>query len=612
MKLKFLLLVVYILLIPFIYALGEEKKDNIQANPYKYILFNNFDTQFANDAYAKYFTDEAYTDTYAKFARVAPFSASTFSQYKITDYDLAIFPLGDLPLNASVGGLNILQKIREMIAAEKNVMITGRKYLWYAFDPSSSDKNSEVQRFLTDTLGIRYITNLPFHRIQGNTITWWSFWIRGDLECQIGKNIVKWCNIGFNTGTEVWWPLANYMSVNVFQTLNKEKFSPVDHVIRTNNAYATDTLVGIKAEWGKSRIAAWSMGFEGFAGDIPRGTLLYRAMVWLLGNIPPDGPVLSIEPLRIDFGHVPVDSTRDIDLELRSIGTENLIIKETSWWEEDKAFSIVAGEVKINKPVTLKKGQSHKLTVRFAPKVDKQTYNAQLSIYTNSLPDYRYIDVVGTAGKGNQGPIIATNHGTKMDFGKLKMPELKKDDSLFIRNDGDMELNINYLKIEENDDDAFNFHQVVKVPISIKPKDSVLIIVRFSYRQQERIYKGLIKISSDAINAKDFFIELEGEIVPSLSVRDNIFKSKDKLLELSISPNPFNKSLVLNYSAFENLSENVGIVVYDLLGNEHYRTQKLITGEGSLNINLNSNRGIYFLVANYKDERILIPLISIE
>ncbi len=607
------LLICLTMISPFFSAKGDGRNDKIQVNPYKYILFNNFDTEFADEAYGKYFTDEAHTDTYAKYARVASFSTSTFSQYKITDYDLAIFPLGDLPLNASVGGLNILQKIREMIVAGKNVMITGRKFLWYAFDAGSSEKNTEVQKFLTDTLGINYIGVLPFHHIQGNTLMWWSFWIRGDLECPIGKNIVKWCNIGFNTGTEVWWPLANYLSVNVFQTRDRNIFQPVDHVIRKNNAYATDTLVGIKAEWGKSRIAAWSMGFEGFAGDIPRGSLLYRAMVWLLGNIPPDGPVLSIEPLRIDFGHVPVDSTRDIELELKSIGTENLIIKETSWWEEDTVFQIVGGEVKPNKPVTLKKGQSHKVIVRFIPKVDKQFYNAQLSIFTNANPDYRYVDVVGTAGKGNQGPIIATNYGKKVDFGKIKQIDLKKDIDFYIRNDGDMDLNINYLKIEENDDDAFNFHQVVKVPITIKPKDSVKLIVRFSYRPKERVYKGLIKISSDAFNEKDFFVELVGEVVSSLSVYDNKFSSKDELLNLWISPNPFINYLNVHYSAKSDLSEIVEFSVYDALGNQNYKTNRLISeGEGSIKIDFNSIQGLYFLVAKYKDQRIVIPLISIH
>lgn len=613
MKKNLLFIIGIILILPLFLAKGNGKQENIQANPYKYILFNNFDTEFANEAYGKYFVDEAYTDTYAKFAKVASFSSSTFSQYKITDYDLAVFPLGDLPLNASVGGLNILQKIREMIAAGKNVMITGRKFLWYAFDPSSSDKNAEVQKFLTDTLGIRYIGVLPFHQQQGNTLMWWSFWIRGDLECEIGKNIVKWCNIGFNAGNEVWWPLANYLSVNVFETRDRQIFHPVDHVIRKNNAYATDTLVGIKAELGKSRIAAWSMGFEGFAGDIPRGSLLYRAMVWLLGNIPPDGPVLSIEPLRLDFGYVPVDSTRDIELELKSIGTENLIIKETSWWEEDDAFQIVSGEVKTNKPVTLKKGQSHKVIIRFSPKVDKQTYNAQLSVFTNAIPDYRYIDVVGTAGKGNQGPIIATNYGNKVDFGKIKQSDLKKDVDLYIRNDGDMELNINYLKIEENDDDAFNFHQVVTVPISIKPKDSVKIVVRFSYRPEERIYKGLIKISSDAFNTKDFFVELEGEVIPSLSANDNIYSSYDNLLNIWVSPNPFSKSLQVNYSAIDNLTENVEFIIFDLLGNECFRTNKtLFSGDGYFTINSHFIQGIYFLHAIYKGERIVLPLISLE
>ena len=613
MKKYLLIFIIIILIFPIFIAKGEDKKYDLQVNPFKYILFNNFDTKFANEAYGKYFTDEAHTDTYAKYAKVASFSSSTFSQYKITDYDLAVFPLGDLPLNASVGGLNVLDKIREMIAAGKNVMITGRKFVWYAFDPASSNKSTEVQKFLTDTLGIRYIGDLPFHQTQGNTIMWWSFWVRGDLDCQIGKNIVKWCNIGFNAGNEVWWPLANYLSVVVFETRDRNKFQPVDHIIRKNNAYATDTLVGIKAEWGKSRIAAWSMGFEGFAGDIPRGSLLYRAMVWLLGNIPPDGPVLSIEPLRIDFGHVPVDSTRDIELELKSIGTENLIIKETSWWEEDAAFQIVGGEVKTNKPVTLKKGQSHKVVIRFSPKVDKQSYSAQLSIYTNSNPDYRYVDVVGTAGKGNQGPIIATNYGKKVDFGKIKQSDLKKDIDLYIRNDGDMELNINYLKIEENDDDAFNFHQVVKVPISIKPKDSVKVIVRFSYRPQERVYKGLIKISSDAFNEKDFFVELEGEVVSSLSAEDDVLSFDNNLFEIWASPNPFNNSFNIIYKAKDNLTEMVEFSIYDLFGNQQFKTFKaILKGEGSIKIDFNSSQGLYFLVAQYKGERYILPLISLE
>lgn len=490
----------------------------------KYILFDNLERKnFVDSAYWMYLTDPAYMPEIAPYVVREPFNDLTLQKYKLTDFDVAIFLLGDNKLNTKVGNASVLNAVRQMISAGKNCLIIGRNVLYYAFNPQGGDLNPEVQKFLSDTLGIEYLTRVYVSRQSGNQIEYWSFNIKGAFGDPVGQSIIKWCNMGFNTGQEVWWPLAIYFAFDVFKSKDSQKFPPVDHFIRRNNDYPNDTIVGIRTEWGTARLCFWSIGFEAFAGDIPRGYQLARAIRWLKGNIAPDGAAYDIDPNIVDFGEIQPGTSDTIQVTITSTGKLDLQIDEIDFWENpDDVFQIVSG--KLTKPVKLKRGETYSFTVKFTPK-DRITYKGSISIKTNALfNEYYYLDVWGYGGGVEaKGPILETNFPeNKIDFGKVKKPTSKIIE-LVLKNIGDKTLEISEFQIDTTykDYQRFDFAQVLQVPIYIEPNDSFKIKVRFSAAtQEERIYYARIRVQTNSKTNNTFFIELQGEVEGLVSVEN--------------------------------------------------------------------------------------------
>ncbi len=622
-KLFSLVLIVSVICFPKLFS---ENPNKMLQSPPKYILFDNFDVNaqdviifqnytkqpLSEYAYWIYLSDPSYMPDIAPYAIKKPFNDATLAQYNITDFDVAIFPMGDNKLNTRVGNANVLKVIKDMIAAGKNVLITGRKILWYAFDPASPDRNPEVQDFLINTLGINYLGRVYVSRIEGNQISWWSFNVRGAKDDPVGQSIIKWCNIVYKPNpSEEWLPLVGYLFFDVFKTRDKDKYPPVDHFIRDNNAIRNDTLVGIRTEIGQARICFWSMGFEAFAGDIPRAMQLARAMYWLKGNIAPDGAAYDVDPLVIEFGEVKPDSSAVADLVLKSTGKLDLVVEEIELWDNpDNVYEIVSG--KITSPITLKKDETHTVRIRFSPK-DKIGYHGQLSIKTNVLNmDYRYIDLWGYGGGIEaKGPIISTNFEQKINFGKVKKGQ-SKIDTLIIRNIGDQELVISDLYVDTTylDFQRFDFAQTLSRPIYINAGDSVKIKVRFSAATlEERVYKGRIHIVSNSKVNKDFYIELEGEVE---SVGD-VTESSNSSFDFTISPNISDGNFKLQLKNTPNPNQ-IEIGLYNTIGKKIavLWSGTTIVNESEMNFALNLPAGVYFVAIKTGTKFIMKPLVLIQ
>jgi len=581
---------------------------NTFGQTYKYIFFNNLDPEFAESAYLNNFDSYPGLQDYKPYLLSVPFNSATFSKYNITDFDLAIFPMGDYPLNYTSGSYSVIKKIKEMIAAGKNVLITGRQILYKALSPSGSDKNPEVIDFLENTMGIDYIHRKQVHKVEGNTTTWWSFIIHGHFQDPIGKSIRKGCNMNYNGGD----PLAYYMSLDIFFTKDKDKYFQVEHFIYDDSYERNDTIVATRTEIGKSRVVLYAMGFEAFAGEIPRASLLHRCMVWSLGNIKPDGAVLQFDPVFLDFERVDVDSTRELPFEIKNIGKEDLVVTETSFFDNpDDAFKITEGEIKSgDKPITLKTGETHPMKVSFTPK-QKIEYAALLSIYSNSLTgNIKDINCLGIGGHENSGPKIETNYGTLIDFGKLKKGR-SKTVYLAFYNPGDKELTVQKCKMDTTmpDHDLFTFAQVLNTPFFVKPGDSVLVKVKFAaIENEERVYNSKILIESNAMNNPNFDIDLKGEIYTPTDVSDE----PNEIGSLKVLPNPVNKNDFNVAVDLNNINPaNIEIYISDVLGN---RIQNVYNGvlNTSGRFNVDASRlasGVYFVVTQINSKKIITRMV---
>jgi hypothetical protein len=604
MKREHLLFVIIALLLGFKTLVGEQPK---------YILFDNLEQKnFVDSAYWIYLTDPTYMPEIAPYVVREPFNDLTLQKYKLTDFDVAIFLLGDNKLNTRVGNANVLNAIRQMIGAGKNCLIIGRKALYYAFNPESGDLNPEVQKFFSDTLGIEYLTRMYVSRVSGNQIEYWSFNVRGAFGDPVGQSIIKWCNIGYQAGQETWWPLAIYLNFDVFKSKDPQKFPPVDHFIRTNNSVPNDTLVGIRTEWGTSRLCFWSIGFEAFAGDLPRGLQLARAMQWLKGNIAPDGAAYDIEPNVVDFGEIPPGKSDTIEVTITSTGKIDLVIEEIDFWENpDDVFEIISG--KITKPITLKRGQKYTFTVKFTPK-DKIAYKGTLSIKTNALyNEYYYLDVWGYGGGVEaKGPILETNFPeNKIDFGKVKKPTSKIIE-LTLKNVGDQTLQISEFEIDTTykDHERFDFAQVLQTPIYIEPNDSVKVKVRFSAAtQEERVYYARIKVVTNTKTNNNFYIELQGEVEGFVSVD----KENNLSPNFSIIINEVNKKIKIITEPY--VQNPAKITLANQLGQkvfyEEIDFRKNTRGSTEIDYK-NFSAGAYFLILQVGDKLFNSPIMIIK
>ncbi len=575
----------------------------------KYIFFNNFDPQFAQSAYLDNFDTYPGLQDYAPYLLSVPFNDATFSKYKITDFDLAIFPMGDYPLSYSSGNSKVITKIKDMIAAGKNVIITGRQILYRALSPSGNAKDPEVIDFLENTMGIEYIHRKLVHKIEGNTTYWWSFIIHGHFGDPIGKSIRKGCNMTYNGGD----PLAYYMSLDIFFTRDKEKNPQVEHFIYHDGLERNDTIVATRTEIGKSRIVLYALGFEAFAGEIPRASLLHRCMLWTLGNIKPDGAVIQFDPVFLDFGRVAIDSTSELPLQISNIGKEDLEITETSYFDNpDDAFSIVEGEIKPgDPPVKLKTGETYNMKISFTPK-KKTDYSALLSFYSNSVTG-NIKDVVcqGVGGSEPSGPKVSTNFGKLIDFGKLRKGRSK---TVYLKfyNEGEKELTVQTCKMDTSmaDHDLFTFAQVVNTPFFVQPGDSFAIKVKFAAVEEEtRIYNSRIIVECNALNDPNFYIDLKGEIIQLTDVTDNDAQS----IKVTAVPNPVSANeFTVILQTDESRTANVYMYITDISGRKVSDIYSGMISQGRKSFAIDASTfasGLYLIVTETGSQKIITKLL---
>lgn len=566
MKKKFFLFsLIFFLSITFLISKPKFELEPLQTP--KYILFDNLEqSTFVDSAYWNYLSDPAVMPDFANFIIRKPFNDATLQQYNLANFDVAIFLLGDNKLNTRIGNVSVLNALRQIIAAGKNAMIIGRRVLWYAFNPESPDKNPEVQKFLTDTLGIEYLTFLKVSRQEGNNIYYWSFNVRGAFGDPVGMSIIKWCNIIYNPAPGInWTPIAIYLGFDVFRSRDPQKYPPVDHFIRTNTSYPNDTIVGIRTEIGTSRLCFWSIGFEAFAGDIPRSSQIQRAMTWLKANIAPDGAAFDVDLPVVEFGSVPVDSSAKMDITITSTGKLDLVIDEIDFWENpDSVYKIISGKISNNNPKTLKRGQTHTFTIQFNPK-DNLEYKGSISIHTNALEqEYRYIDIWGYGGILQKGPRISTTAiNDTIDFGVVPRPTSKKID-FKIYNTGDRDLEIREFEIDTTfgDYNQFDIAQTINKPFTITANDSVIIKLRFSAAvTEERLYRGQLHIETNIENQRHIYIQLVAQASGFVGVED----THEKPQFLTIYPIPSDGSLFIQLNnPFED--ELCSISITDFTG----------------------------------------------
>jgi len=590
MKPKNLICLLITLFIPF-----------FNLNSCEYIYFNNLDVIYGGRVYENNLMEYCGVEVES-----VPFTDEVLDKIKITDYKVAIFALGEYPLSVRTpsGKHFVIDKIKMMIDSGRSVMIIAKNGLWGEFDPKSQVKHPEVNNFLTNILGIEFIKRMPVHYISGNTIYFQGYVVRGSPKDPIGKADVRFCNQTYIQGSTVHTPLDTVFYVDVFKSKDPNKFFPVDIFTRTHPAPLSDTLLGIRTQVGKSKIVFWSYGFENIAGHIYRYSIIERGMKWLTeGELQPGAQIQSLDE-NVDFGYVYVGDSSESTVSFRNIGTQDLIVSsiEVENFSGKNAFEIIDG----GKPLTLKSGEVHTVTLRFKPK-EKGYYTDFLIIKSNSQTESE--KAVNLTGNGDirSGSVISVSlTDNKLDFGKTPAGE-KVTKSFDIINTGNVTLNVDSILIFDDADQIF-FGDGVK-SAKIPPGGKKIKEVYFQPKE-EKLYNGTLRIYSDALNSPVFEIKLIGEGTSPSQVNDDNYTD----FSFDLISNPVTDISQLTIKLINPADSPAKIRLVSSDGRLVFNTSLENNNHGELKFEINTelSSGLYYIILENNNKLYSKPVIILK
>ncbi|TAL69457.1 MAG: choice-of-anchor D domain-containing protein [Bacteroidetes bacterium] len=506
----------YFLLI-ILLGIGLEKV--IAAQQYYYVVFDNLDKivntegQELTNAFDQLYYDPIHKYPFGDYLIKLPFSDATFTNYRITDFDLAVFPMGDKPLNFSTsGGITVLSKIKEMEAAGKRVIIIGRSIL------RQSQTSQPVQQFLYDYLGVDEV--FMVNTTSGSKYA--GYTINGVIDDTLANGTRKWGNLkrGENNipPADPWRWVSELEAFKVrpddWRFTVIDWFSKVTDDVQIINYPPTDTIMGVRTHTPHSKMVFWCYGTEYLCavGSIPRhATELWYAFNWLLFDVPKIGPYLQSVPNPLQFGgrQIGTDTTKRIVI--TNFGRQELKVTDVyvNNFEDPEPFEVL-GPTSFN----LQPLDTHSVFVKFAP-TEEKSYLEILSFESNSGGNPSLIDMElkGVGGKDpEQGPIIDVV--TSVNFGEVKIGRYQEKD-IVIHNIGTAPLIINYNNFSNNGTNngngAFTYNDR-RAGFQINPDSTYTMVIRFTPHEAGLTYNGEIKLETNQKGDNPFtYIKLTGK-----------------------------------------------------------------------------------------------------
>lgn len=534
------------------------------------IIFDNLDkdlpvSNYFELAYTHALSIFPTSDPFLNHTIQASFSDQTFAKYKITDFDVAIFPLGEFPLNYTTnGGIKVMDKIKEMFEANKNVMLIGRRMVALGLH-ATEFKDPVVEDFLKNQLELKVDSSTAYDFQMGNSVL--PFRVKGvplDMYFSAWK---LYCNIAYGRNVDPEPPIRpeRYVDIMVFNK-NHSKAEGFDYIDQIGNV--SDTIyttlpeqlyVGLRADsmyGGSGRLVMWTIAPNVAAlSEMPYfDTRIYNAMNWLLVKMPKLYPWLSLESNTITFPKTPLNFAVKKTLKIQNFSKEKLTIYQTvisDFGDADPIFKVTKGLTN----VTLEPMEVRSIEIEFYP-IEEREFDGALDIHSNATNgDVITVQLQGRGGKDvSPEPYIAVQEDPydfgATDVGMAPVQEIK------ILNTGLMDLTIDSLYFDTNTDGSFQFAQIMHTPIVIKGADNYTFNVKFVPTIWGKNYLGSLKIVSNAKNANVVYIKLAGntpgapegpmiEAVIDTTIFDNVLIGNTSRKYIGIS-NPGSASLKIN------------------------------------------------------------------
>lgn len=465
---------------------------SLQAQQKYYILFDNFEDQMVGNTQITNLIDLCYWDPmkddviFGKYTERAPFSAATFNKRAITEYDVAVFPMGvELGLDHSVDGIKVIDKIYEMLNAGKTVLIIGNAVVLKGFTGS----DAKVKEFLSNYLGIEYPLSNEYIQ-QGRVMFFdgtniWGAMIDGVEGDPVAKGFDKVINQGYNLNNGGFrYPIRYpfYLNIDVMGLKSNSTSVGFDFVsvVRDDSVDVTKNRMwtGIRNEKGTARVALWTTNY-----DIANTwhTLYYNealmgAFEWGTRDIPRPEKYILTENMQVNFGKVEPGSKSFKAIAFQNFGRTPLSVTkmEIAELEDPGVFKIIEG----GDAVKLDPLEIHTINLQFAPN-NTVTFNDGLDIFSDATNGTLSLELYGVGGENTEtGPKISVSQ-TPIDFGSVNYGQYMEK-NIAVSNIGDTGLDIYEIDMVNSANKFFSFPKTINLPVVIKPGETWYFQVRFT------------------------------------------------------------------------------------------------------------------------------------
>lgn len=454
-----------------------------------YILFDNFEDQKAGETTITNLIDLCYWDpmrnhvSFGQYAERASFSAATFNKRAITEYDVAVFPMGTtLGLDHSVDGIKVIDKIYEMLNAGKTVLIIGNNVVNRGFNGG----DGKVREFLSNYLGIEYPLSNQYLQ-QGrlmftNGSTIFGGYIDGVEGDPVSKGFDKVINQQYNLNNGGFRPpIRYYFSIDVMglkENSTSVGFDFVSVVWNDSLDVSKKMWTGIRNEKGTARVALWTTNFDiaNTWHTLNYNNALIGGIEWGTSDLPrPERFILS-ENMQVNFGKVDPGSKAFKAIAFQNFGRTPLNVSkiELAGLAGEGIFEFLEG----NEAVKLDPLEIHTMNLQFAP-TERYSYNEGLDIFSDAKNGTLSIELYGIGGTDTEtGPKISVAK-EPIDFGSVNYGQFMEK-NIAVSNIGDVGLDIFEIDMKNSANKFFSFPKTINLPVVIKPGETWFFQVRFT------------------------------------------------------------------------------------------------------------------------------------
>jgi hypothetical protein len=316
-----------------------------------------------------------------------PLLPEVMEAFPMRQFQLAILPMGTVPLRAADGSLDyIWNDLQQALQAGTRVYIAANAGLYWAFDPNSTNRLPDVQSFFRTTLGIQYTRLQQRFTQSGGNVYLSSFPISGVAGDSIGDGITATANTStsfYNLYTDIFATTAGSPARAVFYYDNTPSALGGVRVILPSGA----------------RVVYTSFGPEAIASGQLRLQILDRIVTWLLGSGGQQAqPRIALSAYSIRFDTTQVGQRSVQTLTISNTGEGTLRIQQIELQGQDaSAFNVPDRDVV---PIVLDPGQETQLDIEFRP-TREGFHSAQMVLRSNDPQEPESIVLlsgIGTVG----------------------------------------------------------------------------------------------------------------------------------------------------------------------------------------------------------------------